>query len=1033
MTRNRNRLFKPISIKLFIVMAFILSVTLTVSGIGYVVFTRWISSNEMVINRLAGNLNEEIVHKIEVYLQKPEHMIEVNHGILEKKIVEIENEHQRDKFFVNNIETQENTIYSFSIGTEAGEYFGARRNTSNDIEIMKNNSDTGGNSWYYSINEDGTAGDLANEAGLFDVRTRAWYKAAVKSNEFVFSPIYKHFVMNDLTISAATPIHDELGRIKGVLGVHVLLSGLNKSLKEVTIQNEAYALIVERESGHIVANSMGQDNYVIGLDSSFGRLNIAYTENRVALKTYQEYIKGNNGIIQGFRGEEKLFAKAVEFKRPGIDWLVITAIPESLLGASVGDSVKDSVLLGLAGLLLSILLFLVITRKMSEPVKTILDANERFSNGDLTQRIEVVRRDELGKIAGSFNQMAERINKLVLNLEDQVSERTEGIRLANLELEDSRERLQLLLDSTAEGIYGLDMEGNCTFINKSAVVMLGFSSQEELLGKNMHNLIHHSYGSGLPMSMEECIIAEGIKNGRGIRSDNEIFWRSDNTSFSVECFSYPQIEDGKVVGGVITFLDNSERKRLQQQIYTDKEQYRTTLLSVGDAVISTDANGRIEVMNPVAEILTGWTQIEAKGWHSETVFHIINEFTGEECENPVQRVLESAEIIELANHTILVSKDGKRIPIEDSAAPIINTDGKITGVVIVFRDFSDKKERIDKIEYLSFHDYLTSLYNRRYMEDSIKRLDNPRSIPFTIMAIDVNGLKLTNDAFGHKMGDRLLTSVADLLKKVCREDDIIGRMGGDEFMILLPKTEKEQAEKIKKRIEDAARGIKLDSVIVSLAVGFSSKLDMETDISTVMTIADNNMYKDKLKYGKLMRSQTIETVLRNINLKYDSEQVHTERVSQYCVAIAREMGFSDADIENIKTAAVLHDIGKIMVPPELLNKPGRLTQEEFDIIRKHPETGYQILKSVDEYASLASYVLHHHERIDGKGYPEGLKGDDIPVVSRIIAVADAYEAMTAERSYQNKRTKEDAIEELIRWSGKQFDLEIVKIFVEKVL
>ena len=181
----------------------------------------------------------------------------------------------------------------------------------------------------------------------------------------------------------------------------------------------------------------------------------------------------------------------------------------------------------------------------------------------------------------------------------------------------------------------------------------------------------------------------------------------------MECYSYPQIEDGEVIGGVITFLDNSERKRLQQQIHNDKEQFRTTLLSVGDAVISTDANGRVEVMNPVAESLTGWTQTEARGLPSEKVFYIINEFTEEECENQVELVLETAEIIELANHTILVSKDGRRIPIEDSAAPIISTDGVITGVVIVFRDFSDKKERIDKIEYLSFHDYLTGLYNRR--------------------------------------------------------------------------------------------------------------------------------------------------------------------------------------------------------------------------------------------------------------------------------------------------------------------------------
>jgi diguanylate cyclase (GGDEF)-like protein/PAS domain S-box-containing protein/putative nucleotidyltransferase with HDIG domain len=546
-------------------------------------------------------------------------------------------------------------------------------------------------------------------------------------------------------------------------------------------------------------------------------------------------------------------------------------------------------------------------------------------------------------------------------------------------------------------------------------------------------MIHHSRRDGMPMWPETCKILLGMKQGKGVRVDDEVFWRRDNTSFDVEYFSYPQIENGEIIGGVVTFNDITEKLKLQRQIYNDKEQYRTTLLSVGDGVISTDNKGRVEVMNPVAEMLTGWTQEEAKGKRFDKVFHIINEHTGELSGNPVERVLESMEIIELANHTVLISKDGRRVPIEDSAAPIRSEDGTITGVVIVFRDYTEKREKLKEIEYLSFHDHLTGLYNRRYMEDSIRRLDSSRNLPFTILAIDVNGLKLTNDAFGHRMGDNLLMNVASMLKRVCREDDIIGRMGGDEFMVLLPRTDQSMAESIKIRIEEASREVKLDSVIVSLAVGYATKTKKEEDISAIMTLADNNMYKDKLKYGRLMRSQTIEIVLKNINLKYDKEQIHTERVSQYCAAIAREMDFPDAEIEKIKTSAILHDIGKITVPPEILNKPGRLTPEEYEMIKKHPETGYQILKSVDEYASLANYVLYHHERIDGTGYPEGLKGEDIPLVSRIIAVADAYEAMTSKRSYQAPRTREEAAKELLRCSGTQFDSEIVGIFVRRVL
>ncbi len=1033
MNGSFKKFIDSISIKASIILVFILSVTLTVGAIGYETYTSWNASNERVINRLADNLNHDIVHQIQDYLSMPEEVVELNAGMLENGVVGMDDTISRNHFFINTINTQESILYSFSLGTETGEYYGARRNGDGQVELMVNNSETGGNSWYYHVNEDGTAGDLSRDAGLFDPRTRAWYEKALEEGGFSFSPLYRHFVMNDLTISASQPILNAAGDPEGVLGAHVLLSGLNGALSAITETSDSYAMIVERETGHVVANSLGQENYRLDPDGNFQRVSISETGNLVALSTYEEYLSGGEDLVEGERGDETLFSKATEFRHEGVDWLVITAIPESLLGATVDDSLRDSLMIGLVGLLFSILMFMIITRNLFEPMEEILEANNSFSGGDLTRRVEIHRQDELGRIGQSYNDMADRIHSLVHDLEDKVEERTEEIRHVNVNLKESKDQLQLILDSTAEGIYGMDLDGICTFINKSALEILGYGDQDELLGKNIHELIHHCSRDGMPRSEDECPIAMGISTGKGIHAADDVFWKKDKTSFEVEYYSYPQRVDGRIVGGVVTFMDITERKSLQREVYSEKEQFRTTLLSVGDGVISTDNRGRVQVMNPVAENMTGWSQKEAAGQPFDRIFHIINEHTGEKCENPVERVLESAEIIELANHTILVSRDGGRIPIEDSAAPIRSRDGKVTGVVIVFRDFTEKKEKLKEIQYLSYHDHLTGLYNRRYMEDSMDRLDTMRNLPFTIMSIDVNGLKLTNDAFGHKMGDRLLTSVADMLRRVCRDDDIIGRMGGDEFIVLLPKTDEVQAERVKKRIEDAAKRIKLESVVVSLAIGYSVKSTQDMDIKKVMTMADNKMYKNKLKYGKLMRSQTIEVVLKNINLKYDSEQIHTERVTQYCVAIAREMGFAEDEVERVKTAAILHDIGKIMVPPEILNKPGRLTEDEFEIIRKHPETGYQILKSVDEYSSFATDVLHHHERMDGEGYPEGLTGNDIPLVARIISVADAYEAMTASRPYQTPRSKDSAVEELLRCSGSQFDPEIVDLFVKRVL
>src|SRR6056297_3220537 len=182
-----------------------------------------------------------------------------------------------------------------------------------------------------------------------------------------------------------------------------------------------------------------------------------------------------------------------------------------------------------------------------------------------------------------------------------------------------------------------------------------------------------------------------------------------------------------------------------------------------------------------------------------------------------------------------------------------------------------------------------------------------------------------------------------------------------------------------------------------------------------------------------MRNKTIEKILLNINNKYDYERIHSERVSQYCLSIARARNLSNKEVEDAKIAGSLHDIGKIIVSPEILNKKDKLDKEEWEEVKKHPYTSYQLLKSVDEYANIAEAVLYHHEKLDGSGYPEGLRDDEIPLLSKIISVADAYEAMTANRSYQKKKTKKEAIKELKKYSGTQFDEEIVKIFINKVL
>lgn len=1031
---KRRLALKDISIKTIIFISFIIILLATVAIIGYVTYSSWMNSLNDTIIKTGNILNQQIISEVDIFMGNAISLNRSNQGLIEDNIIDINDQESREKFFVNALDNVDcDEIYSFSYGTELGEYYGARKNKNCTIEIMRNNRATGGHSWYYSVSKDKTAGELVLDAGEFDCRTRPWYEGAKEKNQPVFSGIYKHFILDDLAISSSIPIHGEDGKLQGVLGAHINLSRINDYLEEIVKNENAYAIIIEKESGEIVANSLNRPNFKRDLDGTFGRLPVNEIGYEPIEQAYKNYISSGVDNYQVDYKDDQLHLKLVEYHREGLNWVIITALPNSVMVSSIRDNVKIALILTVLAIGISSIIFYIFTKRYMGPIKDLIKIQEEFAGGDLGRRAVIARNDEIGLLSNSFNMMANTIYDLINRLEQKVEERTKDLEVSNRALGESKDQLQLILDSTAESIYGIDLNGNCTFINDSGVQALGYDDESQLIGKNMHRQIHHSYKNGEPIPIEECMINKALTEGKGSHVNDEVLWRKDGTWFSVEYYSYPQFLEGEVVGAVVTFMDNTHRKKMEEMVLNEKELFKTTLLSVGDGVISTDSKGVITIMNPVAEKLTGWSNQEAIGKPLEEVLVIINECSKEICKSPAKQVLESGKVVEMDMNTILISKNKDLVPIEDSAAPIRDGHGNIAGVVIVFRDCTDKKQKLDRIEYLSMHDQLTGLYNRWYMKDAMRRLDTERNLPFTIMVIDVNGLKLVNDVFGHDMGDRLLKIVSEVLKSALRAEDIMGRVGGDEFLVLLPKTDKIQAKNIKNRILKAISNEKLDSVIISVAIGYSTKKNKDESLKDIRISADNEMYKDKLSYGKIMRSQTIKNVLRNINFKYDEEQIHTERVSQYCQLIAIAMNFSKKEIQEIKTAGLLHDIGKVVVPPELLNKIEKLTDEEFELIKVHPETSYQILRSVDEYAAFATDVLYHHEHWDGSGYPQGLKGEEIPLNSRIIAVADAYEAMTAKRPYKETKTEDEAIAELKRCAGTQFDPDIVKVFIEKVL
>jgi len=336
-----------------------------------------------------------------------------------------------------------------------------------------------------------------------------------------------------------------------------------------------------------------------------------------------------------------------------------------------------------------------------------------------------------------------------------------------------------------------------------------------------------------------------------------------------------------------------------------------------------------------------------------------------------------------------------------------------------------------KILYLSHHDFLTGLYNRIYFEEEKKRLDTPRQLPISIIMGDINGLKLVNDGFGHSKGDEVLIEIAKILKNCCREKDIVSRIGGDEFLILLPQTDSKSAQLVCSRIADTCNGYALNgsSIYPSISLGHATK-NIETEaMDGIFMAAEESMSKQKLLESKSAHSSILASIKAMMFEKSQETEEHAERLAQLSKSIGLVMSLTEDQLNDLELLSTLHDIGKMSISAEILSKPGKLGDKEWVEIRKHPEIGFRIAQATSELIPIAKYILCHHERWDGKGYPQGLIGEQIPLLSRIVAIVDSFDAMTNDRAYRSAMTKGEAIEEIRRNSGTQFDPDISQLFL----
>lgn len=771
---------------------------------GVFLFTRWFSTTRELIRLKAGNMSETINQQISAFIETPLLVNETSKKLHQQGVLDFQDEAATKLYLAEALSHYGPPIYSLSYGSEDGLFYASRFTSDGSVEIIDE-------SVVLEIRLQREKNGFSQEDFDFDPRETAWYQQVKHKDVSSFSPVYKNPNHDDLTISLGTPLYTPEGELQGVFATHFLLSHLNTFLAESVQDFGGTALIVETGSGNLIANSLEKSNFKINAHDELLRVHINELNLDYVEATDHDYHQEQGSQFCYKVKDDTYHLVTSNLQEEGITWCVISIIPESPLFAPLERNLKLTILISLLLILLLVILLNLGLRVILQPVNTILQTISSLSRGDLTQRSNVKRKDELGLIARSFDGMVDTLAETVQNLEAKVLERTQQLHAANQDLAQNADRLRQILDSIAEGVYGIDAQGICIFCNPGALQALGYARTQDFIGQQLHSRIHYADSEGNPISLAECNIFKAMKENRGIYIDDEVFWRSDGTFFDVAYYAHPLVHNKKVTGAVVTFTDITERKERERQ-----------------------------------------------------------------------------------NH------------------------------------------------YHSSHDSLTGLLNRRHFEELSSQLDQSDQLPISVLFTDLNGLKLTNDIFGHAAGDQLIQRASAALQRFQRPQDLAGRVGGDEFVMFLPKTTKEEAIELATQISTYFGQDDQMPIRCSMTIGVETKYDPSQALSAVMVSAENEMYRQKTTNRKRLSRSTIDTIMESIFERNVQERRHAQNVRSLCEGFGKLLNLSPRDISTLSRAAYLHDIGKVTLSDQLLAQE-RFNAEELLAVQQHVVTGYRIL------------------------------------------------------------------------------------------
>lgn len=576
---------------------------------------------------------------------------------------------------------------------------------------------------------------------------------------------------------------------------------------------------------------------------------------------------------------------------------------------------------------------------------------------------------------------------------------------------ESESRNRALLEALPDLILAFNKEGFIIDYSVSSFNSL-MELTEEYLNKHAREVLPRELGESISIRLPELFSEGKIQHFEYHREAGD----KESSYYEVRLVLSNEERALAII------RDITEPERAKEELRESKEKYREILAGIEEAYYESNLAGNMVYCNEAACRILGYdpTGLSYREIYSdpEKVYRTFNQVyrSGEPNRGFVLGV---------------VRGDGSMGYCEISITPIRDKKGIITGFRGLARDITERIQYENQLKYLSFHDQLTGLYNRAYFEEELKRLESSREYPVTIISADLDGLKLINDTMGHYTGDKMLKAAAEVLKISLREGDFLARVGGDEFAIILCRCDISSAEEVMERIRINTDyyNRKNPELLLSLSLGVATADTRGSSLVELFKQADDLMYQDKLYRSSGSRKRIVDTLLATLDERDFITGGHAQRLTRYCQKIGEKAGLFSRQISNLALLSQVHDLGKVGVPDHILFKEGPLNDEEWKIMKQHPEKGYRIALSSSELSVVADLILKHHERWDGKGYPLGIKGRDIPIECRIMAIVDAYDAMTSDRPYRKAMSREDAVAELKRCAGTQFDPDLVDMFI----